>query len=164
MLGWLDPNTIEKTFEDTTQLARLPMGTMLKHAFKSGDLALNVVCYSKPMVCNIVQVVKSVDLALNVVCHPEPMACNIVHVDTPTIDNGSITAVVFVALMSKATEVNGIETGKQFINYLEDNIRGSGAPTKPVCDHTQVETSKKVKSTPCKLLVGECQSEPHQQQ
>jgi hypothetical protein len=54
MFGWLDPKIIEKTFELSTQLACLPMGTMLKRAFKSANPALNVICCSEPVACDIV--------------------------------------------------------------------------------------------------------------
>jgi hypothetical protein len=140
MFGWLDPNIIERTFELSTQMARLPMGTMLKRAFKSANPALNVIRRS------------------------EPVACDIVYADTPAIDDGSIAAVIFVGLTSKVTDVYGIKTDKQFINTLEDNIRERGAPTKLISDRAQVEISEKVKSILRTLFIGEWQSEPHQQQ
>jgi hypothetical protein len=41
--GWISPDIIKKTFEHTTQYARLPTGTLLKKAFKSPtNPALNV--------------------------------------------------------------------------------------------------------------------------
>jgi hypothetical protein len=42
MFAWLDPKIIEVTFEHSTQMARLPMGMMMKHAFKSASPALNI--------------------------------------------------------------------------------------------------------------------------
>ena len=35
LFGWMKPEAIQKTFEMTTQLARLPFGTTLKRVFKS---------------------------------------------------------------------------------------------------------------------------------
>jgi hypothetical protein len=37
---WLQPDVINKAFENTTQHARIPTGTVLKHAFKSPNPAL----------------------------------------------------------------------------------------------------------------------------
>ena len=41
-LGWLSIDTIKRTFERTTQLARMPMSTILKKRYKSPNPALNV--------------------------------------------------------------------------------------------------------------------------
>jgi hypothetical protein len=41
--GWKQPDVIKKTFENTTQNARLPTDTVLKQALKSPNHALNVV-------------------------------------------------------------------------------------------------------------------------
>ena len=140
MFAWLDPKIMEHTLQHSTQLARLPMGTMMKRAFKSQNPALNVVRRS------------------------EPVACDIVYSDTPAIDDGSLTAVLFIGLQSKVTDCYGIKADRQFINTLEDNIRERGAPTKLISDRAQVEISEKVKSILRTLFIGEWQSEPHQQQ
>ena len=89
--GWINPNFIKKTFENTTQYARIPMGTLLKRAFKSPNPALNV--------------------------HrrPEPVACDIVYADTPAIDDGSKAAVLFVGTRTLVTDIYGIKTDKQFV-------------------------------------------------
>jgi hypothetical protein len=39
--GWSETDLIKKTFEHTTQYARLPAGTLLKKAYKSPNPALN---------------------------------------------------------------------------------------------------------------------------
>jgi hypothetical protein len=41
-LHWLSIDAIKKTFERTTQLARMPMSTLLKKRYKSLNPALNV--------------------------------------------------------------------------------------------------------------------------
>jgi hypothetical protein len=137
--GWLNPNVIKKTFENTTQYARIPMGTLLKRAFKSPNPALNV--------------------------HrrPEPVACDIVYADTPAIDDGSKAAVLFVGTRTLVTDIYGIKTDKQFINTLEDNIRERGAPNKLISDRAQVEISNKVLDILRTLFIASWQSEPHQQ-
>ena len=52
MFAWLDPKIVEHTLQHSTQLARLPMGTMMKRAFKSQNPALNVVRRSEPVACD----------------------------------------------------------------------------------------------------------------
>jgi hypothetical protein len=40
--GWLPTDTIKRTFEVTTQYARMPMSTVLKKRYKSPNPAMNV--------------------------------------------------------------------------------------------------------------------------
>ena len=138
--GWLSADIIAKTFKHTTQYARLPTGTQLKRAFKSANPALNVLR------------------------RKEAVACDIVYSDTPAIDDGSTSAVVFVGQDTQVTDVYGIKTDKQFVNTLEDNIRERGAPTKLISDRAQTEISKKVLDILRTLFISAWQSEPHQQQ
>jgi hypothetical protein len=42
LFGWMNTKTIKKTFEQTTQYARMPNGTILKRHYKSLFPALNV--------------------------------------------------------------------------------------------------------------------------
>lgn len=140
LFGWLSADIIQKTFQHTTQYARLPTGTHLKRSFKSANPALNVFRRS------------------------EPVACDIVYSDVPAIDDGSTAAVIFVGLDTQVTDIYGIKRDKQFINTLEDNIRQRGAPTKLISDRAQVEISNKVLDILRALVIGDWQSEPHQQQ
>ena len=137
--GWLHPDIIQKTFEHTTQYARIPMGTLLKNAYKSPNPALNV--------------------------HrrPEPVACDIFYSDHKAIDDGSTCAVVFAGCHTYVTDVYGIKKDSQFVNTLEDNIRERGAMLKLISDRAQVEISEKVKTILRALLIKEWQSEPHHQ-
>jgi hypothetical protein len=57
--------------------------------------------------------------ALNVLHHDEAIACDIVHADVPDIDDGSISAVLFVGKDTQVTDVHGIKSNKQFVNTLE---------------------------------------------
>jgi hypothetical protein len=138
--GWFSPTLIKKTFEHTTQYARIPMGTLLKRSFKSANPALNVSRRS------------------------EPVACDIMYADVPAIDNGATAATLFVGCRTAVTDVYGIKTDKQFVNTLEDNIRECGAPNKLISDRAQVEIGKKVQDILRTLFIGSWQSEPHQQQ
>jgi hypothetical protein len=120
-LGWLPIDAIKKTFEHTTQLARMPMSTILKKQYKSANPALNV--------------------------HPrdEPVATNTIYSDTPAIDCGVTSAQLFVGTKTHTTDVYPIKSDKQFVNTLLDNITQRSAPTKLISDHAQVEISERVK-------------------
>jgi len=101
---------------------------------------------------------------LNVARRNEPVACDIVYADVPAVDDGSTAAVIFVGTETQVTDVHGIKTDRQFVNTLEDNIRRRGAPTKLISDRAQVEISNKVLGILRALVIGDWQSEPHQQQ
>jgi hypothetical protein len=139
LFGWLSPETIQKTFEHTTQYARLPSGTLLKRSFKSPNPALNVTRRS------------------------ESVACDIVYADVSAINDGSIAAVIFVGSDTQVTDVYGIKTDKQFVNTLEDNITDRGAPNKLISDSAQVIIGNKVQDILRTLCIGNWQSEPYQQ-
>jgi Reverse transcriptase (RNA-dependent DNA polymerase) len=140
LFGWLSPDTIKKTFQHTTQYARLPTGTTLKRAFKSPNPALNVTRRN------------------------ESVACDIVYADVPAIDDGSIAAVIFVGIDSQVTDIHGIKSDKQFVNTLEDCITQRGAPHKLISDSAQVIVSDKVKDILRTLCIDSWQSEPYNQQ
>jgi hypothetical protein len=137
--GWLSSDLIKKTFEHTTQYARLPTGTSLKKAFKSPHPALNV--YRRQ----------------------EDVACDIIYSDVPAIHDGSTAAVIFVGLTSQVTDIFGIKRDSQFVNTLEDIIIKRGAPNKLVSDRAQVLISHKVEDILRTLCIKSWQSEPHQQ-
>jgi hypothetical protein len=140
LFGWISADTIKKTFENTTQYARIPTATMLKRTFRSPNPALNV--YRRN----------------------ESVACDVVYADVPAIADGSIAAVLFTGLDTHVTDIYGIKSDKEFVNTLEDNIRQRGAPNKLISDRAQVEISKRVLDILRTLCIGDWQSEPHQQQ
>jgi hypothetical protein len=119
-LRWMSSEIIQKTFEHTTQYARLPTGTMLKKAFRSPHPALNV--YR----CN------------------EDVVCNIVYSDIPAIFDGSTADVIFFGTSSKLTDFHGIKSDNQFANTLEDTIIQRGAPNCLLSDRGQAINSHKV--------------------
>ena len=139
MFGWLPMDTIKRTFEVTTQYARLPMSTLLKKRYKSPFPALNV--------------------------HrrDEPVATDTIYSDTPAIDSGATIAQVFVGVESLVTDVYAMKTDRQFINTLEDQIRQRGAPSKLISDRAQVEVSNQVKEILRAYCINDWQSEPHHQ-
>jgi hypothetical protein len=138
-LGWLPVDTIKKTFERTTQLARMPMSTILKKRYKSPNPALNV--------------------------HPrdEPVATDTIYSDTPAIDCGITSAQLFVGTKTHTADGYPIKSDKQFVNTLLDNITQHGAPTKLISDRAQVEISERVKQVLRPLHISTWQSKPHQQ-
>jgi hypothetical protein len=138
--GWLSADIVKKTYDNTTQYARIPASTILKRTFRSPNPALNV--------------------------HrrDEPVACDVVYADVPAISDGSVAAVLFTGTETHVTDIYGIKNDKEFVNTLEDNIRQRGAPTKLISDRAQVEISKKVLDILRTLCISDKQSEPHQQQ
>jgi hypothetical protein len=86
LFGWMDIKTIKKTFEKTTQYARMSNGTILKKHYKSPFPALNV---------------KRRD---------EPVATDTVYSNTPAIDGGETCAQIFVGTKTLVTDVYGMKT------------------------------------------------------
>jgi hypothetical protein len=138
-LGWLPVDAIKKTFKHTTQLAHMPMSTILKKRYKSPNPALNV----RP--------------------HDEPVATDTIYSDAPAIDCGVTSAQLFVGTKTHTADVYPIKSDKQFVNTLLDNITQCGAPTKLISDRAQVEISERVKQVLRPLHISTWQSEPHQQ-
>jgi hypothetical protein len=138
-LGWLPVDAIKKTFKCTTQLACMPMSTILKKQYKSPNPALNV----RP--------------------HDEPVATDTIHSDTAAIDCGITSAQLFVGTKTHTADVYPIKSNKQFVNTLLDNITQRSAPTKLISDRAQVEISERVKQVLQPLHISTWQSELHQQ-
>jgi hypothetical protein len=96
---------------------------------------------------------KSPNPALKVFLHQKDVACDIVYSDVPTIYDGSTAAVIFVGVNTQVTDVYGINSDKQFVNTLEDNIIQRVAPLKLISDRAQ---SKKLQKSfvPSVLTTG----------
>ena len=138
--GWLPVDIIKKTFEATTQFARLPISTHLKERFKSPFPA-----------CNVLR-------------RNENVATDTIFADVPAIDDGSRCAQIFVGLKSGVVDAYGVKSDKQFVPTLEDNIRRRGAPDGLISDCAQAETSHKVQDILRAYHIADWQSEPHRQQ
>ena len=139
MFAWMSPETIEQTFDRTTQYARVPGSTILHRTYKTPYPALNV-----PR-------------------RDEDVSSDTVYGPVPAIDNGSTMAQIFVGHSSLLTDVYGMKTEKQFVNTLEDNIRERGAMRRLLTDSARVETSNKAYDLLRALMIGAWQSEPGQQ-
>jgi hypothetical protein len=100
---------------------------------------------------------------MNVHRRDEALATDTVYSDVPAVDSGVTSAQLFVGLTSTVCDVYPLKTDSAFINTLEDVIRRRGAPSKLVSDRAQVEISGRVKDILRSLMIGDWQSEPHQQ-
>ena len=140
LFQWLDVDTIKKTFDRTTQLARMPQGEQLKRHFRSPHPALNVLRQD------------------------EALATDTIYSDVSAIFGGETIAQFYVGLTTQVCNAYGIRSEKQFVNTLEDIIRERGAPSKLVSDSAQVEISKRVKDILRTLVITDWQSTPHKHQ
>jgi hypothetical protein len=137
--AWLPTDIIKKTFEVTTQYARMPLNTILRKHFKSPNPAVNV---------------RRRD---------EPVATDTIQSDVPAIDGGEKYAQIFVGMKSLITDVHGMKSPAQFPGVLTDKIFTFSVPTKLISDSARVETSKEVRSILLTYGISSWQSEPHQQ-
>jgi len=138
--AWMPPDIIKCTFENSTQFYCSTASPDMKKHYKSPFPACNVHCCS------------------------EPIAMDTVYSDIPAIDSGVTAAQFFIGTESLVCDVYPFQSDKQFVNVLQDNIKKRGAMSKLISNRTQVEISKKVQDILCHLIIGEWQSEPHQQQ
>jgi hypothetical protein len=86
-----------------------------------------------------------------------------VYSNVPAVDSGVTIAQLFVGLTSTVCDVYPLKTEKAFVNTLQDVIRRRGAPSKLVSNHAKVKISSRVKDILRSLIIGDWQSEPHQQ-
>ena len=139
LFAWLPTEVIKRTYELTTQYARIPMSTILRKRYLSPNPALNVHRRN------------------------EPVATDTVFSDTPAFDSGVTSAQFFVGCVSMVCDLYPLKSSKQFVNTLEDNIRERGAMNKLISDSAQVEISNKVQDILRTLIIGSWQSEPYYQ-
>ena len=130
LFAWLPLDVIKKTYELTTQYARIPMSTILQKRYISPNPAMNVHRRN------------------------EPVATDTIFSDTPAIGSGVTSAQFFVGCNSMVCDVYPLKSIKQFVNTLEDNIRDRGAMNKIISDSAQVEISNKVQDILRTLLIG----------
>jgi len=136
---WAPINIIKKTFENTTQYARMPMSDVLRKAYRSPNPALNVAR------------------------REEAVATDRVFSDTPAVDNGATEAALFVGRDSLVADVYPLKTAKQFPGALQDNITERGAMNTLTSDRGTVEISQRVLAILRSLFIKSWQSEPGQQ-
>ncbi len=118
--AWLNGDIIWKTFEVTTQFARMPLNTVLCKWFKAPNPATNVPWCDKPMATDTIQL------------------------DTPAIDGGGKYAQFFVGIHSLLSDVHGMKSLASFLGVLIDQIIDHGEPMKLISDSAKVETSNAV--------------------
>ena len=105
--AWQPVNIVKHTFNNMTQFYRYP--SMKK-------------CYKSPFpACNDHR-------------RSEPVATDTIYSDTPAIDSGVTAAQFFVGTESLVCDVYLMQSDKQFVNTLQDNIRKRGAMTKLISD------------------------------
>ena len=137
--GWVNAETIQKIFENSTQWAvtstRLPMR---KHFISTFP-------------------------AFNIPHRNEAVAMDTIFSDTPAIDSGVTMEQIFVGKDSSDSDVYPMHSSKQFVHTLEDNIRFRGHMSKLISDYAQVEISNKVKDIMRMYHSSSWYSEPYHQ-
>ena len=138
MFGWLNTTVIQRTFDKTTQYARMPQSEVLRKQYKSPYPWANVHRRN------------------------EDLATDTVFSDTPAVDGGETCAQFFTGLSSQVVDVIGMKSEKQFVNTLEDIIIDRGAPNRLLSDSARVETSQRVQAILRALFIGSWQSTPYE--
>ena len=101
--------------------------------------------------------------ALNIPRSHEAVATDTVFSDTPAVDSGVKQAQVFVGRDTLVADAYRLESGKQFVNTLEDNIRRWGAMDKLQSDSAKTEISNKVMDILRAYHISNWHSEPYHQ-
>ena len=138
--GGVPETTIEKTFQNTTQLGRIGAVKGLKLWKRH----------------------KAPNPALNVGRRNEPVATDTVYGPTPAVDNGSTAAQLFVGRKSSFASVEGLgRSDKDYPVALMHHIRKYGAMDVIVSDSAAAELSKRVQSILNIYGIKQWSSEPH---
>ncbi|KAG7337111.1 hypothetical protein IV203_031603 [Nitzschia inconspicua] len=74
--------------------------------------------------------------------------------DTQAADCGATRCQVLVGMNTDVTDVYLLQTSKQFVNLLEDNVQFWGAPTKFEADSAPIDISGRVKIVSLTALLG----------
>ena len=106
---------------------------------------------------------KSRNPALNVPRRHEAAATDTVYSVTPAVDSGVKQAPHFVGKEFLVSDINGMRSGKQFVNSLVDNICRCSATDKLISDSAKNENSHKVKDILRAYNISDWQSEPYHQ-
>ena len=138
--AWTSPSSIKDTFNVTTRHGTAPhTQDYIKKHFKSRNPVFNI-----PR-------------------HSEAVATDTIFSDTPAVDDGSTMAQFFCGRDTLVCDAYGIESTKQFINTLSDNIRKRGAMDTLISDGGKYEISKRVTDLLRSLFIQDYQSEPYHQ-
>jgi hypothetical protein len=79
--------------------------------------------------------------AHNVCRRNEPIAANTIFADTLAIDGGETMAQFYCRMISLVIDIYGMDSSKEFINTLLDNIQERGAMDKLISNSATVEMS-----------------------
>jgi hypothetical protein len=135
--GYAPINVIKKTFESTTQWARMVERYPFRKHFKSRFPALNVIRRS------------------------EPVATDTVFADTAAYGTACRLAQLFVGTKTFVTDIYPMKMESDFITTLQENIRKRGAMDLLISDRAQVEVSERVKELLRHYMIDDWQSEPY---
>jgi hypothetical protein len=135
--GYLNADTVGRTFAKTTQYARRPQSEILRRHHKAQFPALNVTRRN------------------------EPLATGYVYSNTPAINDGSTGAQFFVGTQTQVCDIYRCKTDGEFLRTLQENVRRHGTPTKLISNNAQSEISKTVLQYLRALVINSWQSEPH---
>ena len=86
---------------------------------------------------------KSRNPALNIPRRHEAVATDTVFSGTPAVDSGVKQAQLFVGRDTQVADAYPMNSGKQFVNTLEDNVRRRGAMDKLLSHSAKTEISNK---------------------
>ena len=137
--GWVNTDTVNDTFKNTTQWG-VSVGTYpMKRYLKSRNPALNV-----PR-------------------RHEAVATDTVYSDISAVDSSVKQAQLFVGKESFVSDIYPMRSGKQFVNTLEEYIQKRGAMDKLISDSANNEISHKVKDILRAYNINDWQSEPYHQ-
>jgi hypothetical protein len=135
--AWAPTNIIKKTFECTTQWARMIERYPFRKHFKSRFPALNVIRRN------------------------EIVATDTIFADTPAFGTTYRLAQIFVGTTTFVTDVYPMKRESDFLNTLQENIRKRGAMDKLASDSANVEISANVKDLLRHYMIDDWQSEPY---
>ena len=137
--AWLGLTIIEKTFNNTTQMARMPNEETLRRHFRSPNPATNVPRRN------------------------ECVATDTIFSDAPAIDSGATCSQTYIGLHTRVRDNYGMKREAMFVNTLKDNTRNRGAPTALLSDNAQSETSQRVLDILRAYMIMNFHSEAYQQ-
>ena len=139
-LAWTSPSSIKDTFNVTTRHGTAPnIQDYIKHHFKPRNPVFSIPRCS------------------------EDVATDTIFSDTPAVDDGSTMAQFFCGHDTLVCDAYGINSTKQFINTLSDNIRKWGAMDTLISDGGNYDISKGVTDLLHSLFIQDYQSESYHQ-
>ena len=94
----------------------------------------------------------------------ESVATDTIYTDTLDINCGHTMAQCYCRTDSQVCDIYGMKTNKEFITFFEGIIRQREAMGRLISDQAQIETSGRMLDLLRAYVIGNWNSEPHQQQ